>query len=291
MIVDFYNKRSQSLYIDNDKEEFKFYTKHVSVQEYIAYWKQGINLLRNDNIPIILPTYIEYEGDEIDVQGYIIYPYGSAWILIDSGLKLPLSVDISNAHKYIAPIDTELPQDEDEWQSHWWLSGEDMNALAACVGSRLSLEKGVIPTEPLRFIREDDIIKINADRQSFNIEFGVFENEQQVRSYSRNQLTAYINKEKPYAILPSGIVDGKVLLLFFFYEDSTNYLAQFSIDCQNNRVNFSTIDAYMKKTRNRPYIIESNPPVYTLHARFKLDAAGKLLDILDKNDENALILD
>lgn len=273
-------KHLQILHIDNDEESFEFYTKHFTIEDYAEQWKKGLETLKGQNSPILLPTYIDYDDGMIDVQGYVIYPYGSAWILIDSGVSMSRTNKLAAMHKYIRSIDEELPEDESEWQSHWWLTGSDLSQLGDSLGMGLNFENVAIPNKPLEARSEGGKIGIYADKRCFDIDFGSFKNEKDVRSYAREQVVNFIEKKTPLAIVPALSTDEEMWIYCFFNDNETAYIAQFSMECQDRIADFDAIDRYLRSKDNQPYIIKKDPQVYTMHARFKPDTIGKLLEVL-----------
>lgn len=90
----------KSLYINKDKEEFEFYGQHLTDEEYIEQWKQSLLQLHKTAHSVHLPTYCEHTDGGLNLQGYAIYPYRSAWVLIDSGVYISKYTDPSDSYKY-----------------------------------------------------------------------------------------------------------------------------------------------------------------------------------------------
>lgn len=274
----------QVLYLDNDEERFHFYTKHLNIEEYLSYWKEGLRRLSETRLPVLLPTYIEYDDDMLDLQGYVIYPYKSTWVLIDSGVRMPRTNDISKMHEYIDVLSAQLPEDEDEWQSHWWLTGNDLSELSSCIGAHFDFEGSSIPTKPLVVRPSDEKVDIYADRQRFDINFGSFKNKEEVKTYSRQQIESFINKDSSIAVVPAVTDDEKLWLYCFFDSDKESaYIAQFSLPCHNHVADFAEIEAYLRVKDYQPYVIKKDPQVYTLHARYTTNTINTLLRALQGN--------
>lgn len=271
----------QALYLDSDEERFHFYTKHLNIEEYLAYWREGLERLSEARLPVLLPTYVEYDGDMQDLQGYVVYPYKSAWVLIDSGVRMPRTNDISKMHEYIDVLSDQLPEDENEWQSHWWLTGDDLSRLSSCIGGHLNFEGSSIPTKPLVVRRDDEKMDIYADKKRFDINFESFKNKEEVKKYSKQQVEDFISKDRAVAIVPAVTDDEKMWLYCFFNNGKEGaYVAQFSLPCHDHIADFAEIEAYLRARDYRPYVIKEDPQVYTLHARYTANTIDTLLQVL-----------
>lgn len=268
------------MYVDNDKENFEFYNQHLTEEQYIEQWRKSLLHLHKTAHSVLLPTYCEHTDGGLNLQGYAIYPYRSAWVLIDSGVYIPKHTDPSDSYKYLSPVEDELPSDEKEWQSHWWLTEDDLDSLASDIGLQLTFDKGAILSSPLECRRDNDSIDVYADRTRFNIDLSTFENSEEVRQYCIDQIKRYVHGDRSVITIPVSIIDKELVLYSFFDEGSSAYVAQSAMRYNDGVVDFDKIESWIKKYDDRPYITNKDPLIYGLHARYTPGTITNLLDIL-----------
>jgi hypothetical protein len=282
--------RVKILHIDHDQEDFEFYNKHLTDNEYLDQWRKSLIRLHKSNVPVLLPTYLEYGKNEINLLGYTIYPYESAWVLIDRGVRMPKDIDIADSYKYLDPLGKMLPKNAKTWQSHWWLTGEDLSQLANDIGEQLVFEKGTIPTWPLSCSRDKSIINIYADKRHFVIDFSTFKNSADVEWFAREQVANYIRGKSDIAIIPGSVSEGDMLMYTLFKGDQCEYIAQsYSyVPCNGgDTVDFNAIELLVKRHNEQPYVIRRRPLVYTLHARYSSGTTENLLGALTESTFNS----
>ncbi len=276
------NSQIKNLYIDHDEESFEFHNKHLTDNEYMEQWKKSLIRLHESKTPILLPTYLEYYDNQIDLQGYAIYPYESAWVLIDSGVRMPEGDDLADSYKYLPALQESLPKHAKTWQSHWWLTGDDLESLAKEVGASLVFAKGVIPTWPLRCYRNKSHIDIYADKTHFSINFSSFDNGVEAQAFAREQMEDFVTGKNDTAVLPASVEDGELSLYILFKDDHCEYIAQSysSSFCEGNVVDLKAVEAWRKSKDRKPYIVKKRPLVYIPHARYSSGTAVRLLEML-----------
>lgn len=276
MILDLKSDEN-ALYIDNDKEPIEFYETFMHKGEYLSLWKESMQTLHSSATPIMLPVYAEKKPSSIHLQGYVIYPYRSAWLLIDRGVEVPIGINLSRSHRYVTPIEIELPENDTEWQSHWWLSGDDLTSLSAELGLSLQFQNGEIPAWPLHCRRLDTRVNIYADRQKFDINFVSLKSSSDIADYFIEQLQQYLIGNSSEASIPtSDVEDGSISILSLFRKNSYEYIALSHLDYPSTELNLQSINELLDNNPH-PYVLDKDPDVYSYHARYTAGTATNLL--------------
>lgn len=278
-----YKDKYYGLYIDRDVETFTLSRNCPwDSLEWFDIWRSSLNMLSIQKSPVILPTFSEMTTEQIRLEGYILYPYQSYWVMIDSGLTLPSWIDVNNINEYIDPVEKQLPANDLEWQSHWYLSGQDLTLLANKLNIDTRFDGLSLPAFSIKVVTTGETQGLLIGKNLYLVDGG-WQDAVAVKGVVREQVHAYTSGQVECAAIPLSLNNGSCELLCLFVEDEIPYAAVAGVDIGTGKDGVSELKRVIKEVNagSKPYISSMSPLTYYHHSRYTSGSEKNILSNLD----------